>query len=78
MIVAANAQPWNRLGISIQKKTGTAVERNRIKRLIRETFRCHRDRFPAQSDIVITVRAPFAFDSLESFQQQLFPITGDF
>ncbi len=54
---------WNRLGISIRKKTGGAVERNRIKRIIREAFRLHRESFPKKSDIVVTVRPGFSLRS---------------
>jgi ribonuclease P protein component len=57
-----NGLPMNRLGISVQRKVGGAVRRNRIKRLIREIFRTNRDHFPLQSDIVVTVRPGFAFD----------------
>jgi len=63
VIWSENALPWNRLGISVQKKTGRAVDRNRIKRIIREAFRLHRQVFPAHSDIVITVRPGFALNS---------------
>jgi ribonuclease P protein component len=64
LIILPNTLPWNRLGISVQRKTGSAVRRNRIKRLIRETFRLNRELFPAASDIVVTVRPGFALDSL--------------
>ncbi|MGE4559841.1 MAG: ribonuclease P protein component [Desulfobulbus sp.] len=77
VIVLANALPWNRLGISVQRKVGNAVRRNRIKRLIREVFRCNRTRFPQWSDIVITVRPHFPFDSLEELQNALLAITDD-
>jgi len=60
LIFAANAMEYNRLGISVQKKTGRAVDRNRIKRIIRESFRLHRDSFPVKSDIVLTVRPGFS------------------
>jgi len=63
LIYAANALGHNRLGISIRKKTGNAVRRNRIKRIIREAFRLHRDLFPPRSDIVVTVRPGFALDA---------------
>ena len=34
------------------KKVGTAVQRNRIKRVVREVFRRHRSMFPAGHDVV--------------------------
>ena len=42
----------NRLGIIIPRGWGTAVQRNRIKRLIRETFRRHGDIFSGVDIIV--------------------------
>ena len=63
LIWSENDLSWNRLGISVQKKTGRAVDRNRIKRIIREAFRLHRQGFPARSDIVITVRPGFTLNS---------------
>ena len=73
LIFAANAMEFNRLGISVQKKTGRAVDRNRIKRIIREAFRLHRDSFPKKSDIVLTVRPGF---SLRSPSDILTAVTG--
>lgn len=35
---AEPGQPW-RLGMAVTKKTGSAVRRNRVRRLIRECFR---------------------------------------
>ena len=63
LIFATNAMEYNRLGISVQKKTGKAVDRNRIKRIIREAFRLHREIFPVKSDIVLTVRPGFSLCS---------------
>ncbi len=53
----------NRLGISIHKKLRGAVRRNRIKRIIREAFRRNRAVFPAEMDIVVTVRPDFVINS---------------
>ena len=67
LIYTHGAADWNRLGISVQKKTGRAVDRNRIKRIIREAFRLHRESFPAKSDIVVTVRPGFTLRSPAEF-----------
>ncbi|HLL89675.1 MAG TPA: ribonuclease P protein component [Tepidisphaeraceae bacterium] len=46
------------LGIIIGRKVGTAPRRNRIKRLLRESFRMHQHDLPASVgyDVVIAVR----------------------
>jgi ribonuclease P protein component len=41
-----------RLGITVTRKIGNAVARNRIKRLVREVFRLHRARLPEGLDLV--------------------------
>lgn len=42
-----------RLGISIPRKTGSAVVRNRWKRWIREAFRLQRSELPTGIDIIV-------------------------
>jgi ribonuclease P protein component len=50
---APTASPLpTRLGITVTRKIGNAVERNRIKRLVREVFRLHRTRLPEGLDLV--------------------------
>ena len=56
VVVQANALPNTRLGITVTKKVGTAVERNRIKRVVREVFRNNRLLFPASHDVVFIAK----------------------
>ena len=46
------APPPTRLGVTVTRKIGNAVARNRIKRLVRDVFRCNRASLPAGLDIV--------------------------
>lgn len=46
----------SRLGITVSKKVGTAVERNRVKRIIREFFRTNRNFF-SEEDVDLNVIA---------------------
>ncbi|MFG6173808.1 ribonuclease P protein component, partial [Staphylococcus aureus] len=46
-----------RLGISVSKKLGNAVLRNKIKRAIRENFKVHKSHILAK-DIIVIARQP--------------------
>ena len=48
----------DRLGISVSKKVGGAVVRNRVKRLFREIFRQNKHRYHPGYDIVCVARKP--------------------
>lgn len=49
-----------RLGISVSRKVGNAVVRNRIKRLVKEVVREWKDELKPRTDIVIIARNPVA------------------
>lgn len=51
-----NGLPHPRLGIGIGRHVGNAVRRNRIKRLLRESWRLMQHDWPRGYDVVLTVR----------------------
>jgi len=45
-----------RLGLSVSRRVGGAVERNKVKRLLREAFEQEASRLPEGHDVVIVAR----------------------
>jgi ribonuclease P protein component len=56
VLLKKNQLGVTRLGVTVTKRTGCAVERNRIKRLVREHFRLNKTRFPHGYDVVIAAK----------------------
>ena len=46
----------NRIGITVSKKIGNAVKRNKVKRLIREHFRMNREKIAEFMDINVIAK----------------------
>jgi ribonuclease P protein component len=53
-----NGLPHLRLGLSVSRKVGGAVRRNRLRRLYREAFRLTRHEMPVGLDLVLIPRRP--------------------
>jgi ribonuclease P protein component len=52
-----NRSATNRVGITVGKKLGHAVQRNRIRRRLREVYRLEEARFTPGWDIVVVARS---------------------
>ena len=57
LYVKKNRLGKNRVGITVSKKLGGAVVRNRVRRRLREVYRLHEDRFVPGYDIVVVARS---------------------
>ncbi|MDA1008358.1 MAG: ribonuclease P protein component [Planctomycetota bacterium] len=55
---ASNGLPFARLGLSVGRRCGGAVRRNRIKRVLREAFRLCGEELPIGLDFVVSCRLP--------------------
>lgn len=59
----------NRLGLTVGKKVGGAVTRNRVRRRIKEIYRLHEGELQTGCDLVVVARVRAAFSSYQQLEK---------
>jgi ribonuclease P protein component len=75
---SGDGDPYGRLGVSVGRRVGGAVVRNRVKRLLREAFWTLADQGIEQRDYVIVARPDTSElaerDGVDGFKRELRPL----
>ena len=71
VFLKANNLGIKRLGLAVSSKVGGAVKRNRIKRLLRELFRLHKEIFPPSTDIFLSVKQGYNLSDYKEVEAEI-------
>lgn len=66
-----------RLGITVTRRSGGAVARNRVKRLVREAFRRHRAALAPALDLVVNIRPGAEGRTYRELEAELVGVLGE-
>lgn len=70
-VLPKEGQTYFRLGLSVSKRVGNAVTRNRIKRYVREVFQAKQEQLEVGADYVVIARKPTAEMNLQEIEQSM-------
>lgn len=66
-----NSLSYSRVGVTVSRKLGGAVERNQLKRIMREAWRTHEGRMRKGFDLVLVPRRKAKDASFHEISQEL-------
>lgn len=77
VIAKKNHLDITRVGVTVGRKVGNAVRRNRTKRLLREFFRLNKPRLPRGYDFVFVAKKDAGYLDYRKTREELAPIVFD-
>ena len=72
LIYLPNNLPYSRMAVVASKKIGNAVERNKVRRRIRELFRRNKDLLRSPVDLIVLTKKGVRDASWENMKTQYF------
>lgn len=67
---------YNQLGLTVGKKVGKAVVRNKVRRRLREIYRLNEDHLPTGIDIVVVARVKSRYVDYDKLQKDFLTACG--